>query len=77
MKSPFPSFKWISTFSILLLGYFTVVSSGDAQGSTECDRQTFSPVDCPASSEEEPTNNEDNDDIGNIEEQIPTVIPFP
>lgn len=70
MKSPFPSFKWISAFSILLLGYFTVVSSGDAQASTECDRQTFSPVDCPASSE-------DNDAIGNIEEQIPTVIPFP
>lgn len=77
MKSPFQSFKWISAFSILLLGYFTVVSSGDAQGSTECDRQTFSPVDCPASSEEEETNNEDNDAIGNIEEQIPTVIPFP
>lgn len=76
MKSPFPSFKWISAFSILLLGYFTVVSSGDAQGSTECDRQTFSLVDCPASSEEV-TNNEDNDAIGNIEEQIPTVIPFP
>ncbi|HYZ58372.1 MAG TPA: hypothetical protein VE544_01845 [Nitrososphaeraceae archaeon] len=77
MKSPFPSFKWISAFSILLLGYFTVVSSGDAQGSIECDRQTFSPVNCPASSEEEETNNEDNDAIGNIEEQIPTVIPFP
>jgi hypothetical protein len=76
MKSPFPSFKWISAFSILLLGYFTVVSSVDAQGSTECDRQTFSPVDCPTSSEEV-TNNEDNDAIGNIEEQIPTVIPFP
>lgn len=74
MKSPFPSFKWISVLSILLLGYFTVVSSGDAQGSTECDRQ---PVDCPASSDEEETNNEDNDAIGNIEEQIPTVIPFP
>jgi hypothetical protein len=77
MKSPFPSFKWISAFSILLLGYFTVVSSGDAQGSTECDRQTFSLVDCPISSEEEATNNEDNVAIGNIEEQIPTVIPFP
>jgi hypothetical protein len=46
------------------------------QGSVDCDRQTFSPVDCPTSSGEEETNNDD-DDRGNIEEQIPSVIPFP
>jgi hypothetical protein len=46
------------------------------QGLVDCDRQTFSPVDCPTSSGEEETNNDD-DDRGNIEEQIPSVIPFP
>jgi hypothetical protein len=34
-------------------------------------------VDCPTSSGEEETSNDDDDDRGNIEEQIPSVIPFP
>ncbi|MGB7661291.1 MAG: hypothetical protein WBL67_00990 [Nitrososphaeraceae archaeon] len=47
-----------------------------ALGSTVCDRQTFSLVDCPGSL----SNNEATDrDYGgeNIEQQIPLVIPFP
>jgi hypothetical protein len=76
MRSPLPSFKWMSVFFLVLLGYFAIVSSVDVQGSIECDPQTFSPVDCPTSEDEE-TNNDDDDDRGNIEEQIPSVIPFP
>lgn len=53
------------------------MSTIDAQGSTECDRQTFSAVDCPTSSGEDETNYDGDDDTGNIEEQIPSVIPFP
>jgi hypothetical protein len=74
-------YKWISiSYFVLLLGYFALTSSLDAQGSTEieCVRQTFSPVDCPKSSSEEETNNDgDDDNTGNIEDQIPSVIPFP
>ena len=47
------------------------------QKDTECSRQTFSPVDCPTSSGQEETNDDGDDDRGNIEEQIPSVIPFP
>jgi len=62
----------------VLLGYFATVSGFDAQGSTECSRQTFSPVGCPPSSSgQEESNNNKEDDDGNIEEQIPSVIPFP
>jgi hypothetical protein len=80
MGSPTLSYKWISIFfPALLLGYFALTSSLDAQGSTEieCDRQTFSPVDCPQLSVEETDTDGDEDDTGNIEEQIPSVIPFP
>jgi hypothetical protein len=67
-------------FLILLSGSFAIVFGGldhiYVQGLVDCDRQTFSPVDCPTSSGEEETNNDD-DDRGNIEEQIPSVIPFP
>jgi hypothetical protein len=55
----------------------------DAQGSIGCDRQVFSPVDCPPSpSGEDETNNDDDDDdddddSGNINKQIPSVLPFP
>jgi hypothetical protein len=48
----------------------------DALASAECDRQSFSPVDCPTSSSEE-FSNENNGKSGNIEEQIPSVLPFP
>jgi hypothetical protein len=68
------SFKWLSVVFLLLLGYVIIVSSVDVQGSTECDRQAFSPEDCPPSSAEEDSNNGDS---GNIEDQIPSVIPFP
>ena len=65
-------------FLILLSGSFAIAFGGlghiYVHGSVDCDRQTFSPVDCPTSSGEE-TNNDD--DRGSIEEQIPSVIPFP
>lgn len=69
------SFKWVSVFFLLLLGYVIIVSSVDVQGSIECDRQAFSPEDCPPSSSEEEEAN--SGDSGNIEDQIPSVIPFP
>lgn len=75
------SYKCMSIFFlVLLLGYFAITSSHDAQGSTEteCSLQTFSPEECPQYSSEEETNTiGDDDDSGNIEEQIPSVIPFP
>ena len=81
MRSPTLSYKWISiSFLVLLLVYFTLTSSFEAQGSTEteCDRQTLSPVDCPPlTSEDEETENAIDEQGGNIEEQIPSVIPFP
>jgi len=77
MRASLLSFKWISVFFLVLLGYFATISSDDVQGSTECSRQTFSPVDCPTSSGEDETNDDGDGDRGNIEEQIPSVIPFP
>ena len=47
----------------------------DAQGSTYCDRQTSSSVDCPTSAENKDNGN--NDAGGNIEDRIPSVLPFP
>jgi hypothetical protein len=77
MGLPLSSSKWISVFFLVLLGYFAIVSSIDVQGSTECDRQTFSPMDCPPSSSGEDESNNGIDDSGNIEEEIPSVLPFP
>ena len=81
MGWPTLSYKWISfSFLVLLLVYFTLTSSFEAQGSTEieCDRQTLPPVDCPPlSSEDEGTENDIDEQGGNIEAQIPSVIPFP
>ena len=77
------SYKWISfSFLLLLLVYFALTSSLEAQGTTttetECDRQTRSPVDCPPlSSEDKETENDIDEQGGNIEEQIPSVLPFP
>jgi len=48
-----------------------------AQEFTDCVRQTFSLVDCPKSSTSDEESYNDNDDSKNIEEQIPSVIPFP
>ena len=64
---------------ILLSGFFAIAFGGlDVQGTVDCDRQTFSLVDCPeSSSEEEGPNNDDDDNGQNIELQIPSVIPFP
>lgn len=79
MRSPLSSSKWISVSFLVLLGSIAIVSGIDAQGSIECDRQAFSPVDCPPSSSEqvESDNGNDDDEEGNIEEQIPSVLPFP
>jgi hypothetical protein len=69
----------VSILVLLGRGSFPHTSTLYAQGSIECDRQTFSPVDCHTSSsgQEELNNDNENDDRGNIEEQIPSVIPFP
>ncbi|HZD34713.1 MAG TPA: hypothetical protein VE130_05870 [Nitrososphaeraceae archaeon] len=48
--------------------------SSDAQGSTNCSSQTSS-RDCPTLSGDEKRSN--NDNSGNIEQQIPSVLPFP
>jgi hypothetical protein len=67
-------------FLILLSGFFVIEFGGlnhiYIKASVDCDHQTSSPVDCPRSSGEEETNNVD-DDRGNIEKDIPSVIPFP
>jgi hypothetical protein len=67
---------------ILLSGFFAIAFGGldhiIVQGTVDCDRQTFSLVDCPeSSSQEEGRNNDDDDNGQNIELQIPSVIPFP
>jgi len=67
---------------ILLSGFFAIAFGGldhiYVQGTVDCDRQTFSLIDCPESSSEEEGPNKDDDDNGqNIELQIPSVIPFP
>jgi hypothetical protein len=49
----------------------------DAYASTDCDQQSSSPRDCPSSSSEGSENDDNDDDSGNIEKQIPSVIPFP
>lgn len=79
------SYRWVSIFFLVLLSTFSVIMFGGlnyihVHGSVDCDRQTFSPVDCPPSSSssgEEETDNDDEGDGGNIEEEIPSVIPFP
>ena len=52
------------------------MTSIDAYASTDCDRQS-STVGCPSSSSEESENDNNDDESGNIEDQIPSVIPFP
>jgi hypothetical protein len=69
-------------FLILLSGSFAIAFGGldhiYVQGSVDCDRQIFSLVDCPESSSgQEGTDDNDVNDGENIEEQIPSVIPFP
>ena len=72
---------WISVFILVVLVGSTAVTNRYAQASVDCSRQIFSLVDCPppSSSEEDVLDNSDdsiNVDSGNIEEQIPSVIPF-
>lgn len=80
-------------FLVLLFGFSAIVFSGleiNVQGSTDCDRLSFSRGDCPPSSlGDEATNDNDkdadddnkvNDNAGNIEDKIPSVadiVPFP
>ena len=84
------SFHSITLFFLVLFGFFALLNDFDhvnAQAQpSDCDRQTFSLVDCPGSfpGDEEADNDEDgietdngNDDGQNIEQQIPSVIPFP
>ncbi len=68
-------------FLVLFSGFSAIAFSGlyhiDVQGSVDCDREIFSLVDCPESSSGEEGTTNDDDDGENIEQQIPTVIPFP
>jgi hypothetical protein len=66
---------WVSVFFLILLGNFVVMLGLDAQASTNCSRQASSSGDCPTSSDDEKKSN--NDNRGNIENQIPSVLPFP
>ena len=71
-------FRMVSIFFLVLLfGFFVIAFDWHDQinvhGSVDCDLQTSASVDCPTSSGEVET----NDDSGNIEDQIPSVIPFP
>lgn len=76
MKVKMPSFMWTTTIVIILvLEYFAILPSFDAQASVDCDPQSFSSLDCPTSSPE--SDNDNGGDSGNIEAQIPSVIPFP
>jgi|GEM_PF-2051970 len=82
IRSPSLSRRTSIIFLILLSGFFAIAFGGldhiYVQGTVDCDRQTFSLVDCPeSSSEEEGTSNDDDDNGQNIELQIPSVIPFP
>ena len=67
-------FRVVSIFFLVLLFGFFVIAFGwhdqiNVHGSIDCDLQTPASVDCPTSS--------GDDDSGNIEDQIPSVIPFP
>ena len=77
MRLRLPTCIWISLFFLLLLGYSGIMIGIDAYASTDCDQQSSSPRDCPSSSSEGSENDDNDDDSGNIEKQIPSVIPFP
>lgn len=72
----------VSIFFLILLSGSLAIAFGEldhiyVQGSVDCDRQTFSPMDCLPSSSGEDESNNGIDDSGNIEEEIPSVLPFP
>ena len=77
MKSRLPSYIRISFLLLLILGYFGIMTGIDAYASTDCDQQSSSQVDCPPSSSQGSENDNNDVDSGNIEEQIPSVLPFP
>lgn len=83
MSLPSLSCKSISIILfVLLIGLSVVAFNGHsriyAQEFADCNRQAFSLVDCFGSaSEGDETNGNEEIDSGNIEEQIPSVIPFP
>ena len=58
------TYACLSLFFIIFLGFFVIVTSLDVQGTIDCSRQTSLKVDCPAP-------------FGDIEEYIPSVLPFP
>jgi hypothetical protein len=71
------SYKGASFFILMILSVFSVSVFGDlsylhAQGSTVCDRQTFSLVNCPGSLSSDRDYGQENN-----EQQIPLIIPFP
>jgi hypothetical protein len=72
---PSSSLVWISV-SFLLLGYFASTFVTDVHATADCDPQSIPTVNCPPTpSEEADSENEDNS--GNIEDEIPSVLPFP
>jgi hypothetical protein len=81
VRFPSLSYKLVSTFFLVILFGFSYIVFSDlghiyAQESSDCDRQTFSLVDCPGFSSGDGRINNNNDGQ-NIEQQIPSVIPFP
>lgn len=56
--------------------FFDKINLVYAQESQSCERETFSLVECPEKSSNENEPNNENGE-GNIEEEIPSVIPFP
>jgi hypothetical protein len=77
MISRLPSYIRISFLLLLILGYFGIMTGIDAYAFTDCDQQSSSQVDCPPLSSQGSENDNNDDDSGNIEEQIPSVLPFP
>lgn len=77
MKSRLPPYIRISFLLLLILGYFGIMTGIDTYASIDCDQQSSSQVDCPPSSSQGSENDNNDDDSGNIEEQIPSVLPFP
>jgi hypothetical protein len=78
------SCRWASIFFLILRsGFLAITFNGldhlKVQGSSDCDRQIFSLTECPGSSsrDEEINSDDNNDDDENIEQEIPSVIPFP
>jgi hypothetical protein len=73
-----------SILLVLLYGLYTITFNGIgyvyAEELSGCDQQTLSLVDCPdlvARDGEQISRIDNNNKKGNIEEQIPSVIPFP